>query len=147
MSFAPYTPLSNVRAYDPQLQGNSPQTAPKFTLHRSGRTAIDSAASAVRSHGMNMSGFEEAIIRVVPTTSTGDPAPNVEAMFWSEEAGKFVSEATALAATAPAAKTPYDFRVRCQGRIMWVKLTGTIVVGDGDSVDVLVAGVELDHNR
>jgi len=148
MPFSPYTPLSNIRMFDTVQQGGSPHQAPKFTVHRKQLAAVDGAgAIADRRLGMNMAGFEYAVVRVVPSWTGGSPSPNIEVLFWSEEAGAFIQEATTISQAAPAAKTPYDLRVPVRGRIIFVKVTGTIVGASGDRVDVLVAGDQLDRGR
>jgi len=123
----------------------SPSTAPVFTLHRIVKDAIDAAAITDRNLGMNMTGYDTAVIQVVPKTTAGDPEPNIEVLFWSEEAGEFVSAATPKSASAPAAKTAYEYTCDVFGGVILVYVTGTLAAGD--SAEIYIAGAELDHRR
>lgn len=140
----PYTPLSETKFLDVRPITSSPATAPVFTLHREGIAAVDAAdASPTKaSSGMNMAGYEKAIIHVVP--KTGSPTANIEVLVWSESAGKFVPFATAKTADMPAADTAYTFECVVEGQIIWVRVTGTI---SSATVDVLIAGGDLDHDH
>jgi len=141
-----YTPLSTKDFLEPvKPETQSPSTAPVFTLHRIVKDAIDSAAITDRDLGMNMTGYDTAVIQVVPKTTAGDPSPNIEVLSWSEEAGKFVSAATAKSASAPAAKTAYEYTCDVFGAVIFVYVTGTLAAGD--SAEIFIAGAELDHKR
>lgn len=138
-----YTPQSTTSLLDVRPIDSSPASAPVFTIHRQGIAAPDAAdASPIKaSSGMNMAGYEKAIIHVVP--KTGSPTPDIEVLQWSESAGKFVSFATAKSASAPGADTPYAYECDVFGSVIWVRVTGTI---SSATVDVLIAGAEIDHD-
>lgn len=123
----------------------SPSTAPVFTLHRIVKDAIDTGAITDRDLGMNMTGYDTAVIQVVPKTTSGDPEPDIEVLFWSEEAAEFISAATAKSASAPAAKTAYEYTCDVFGAVILVYVTGTLAAGD--SAEIYIAGAELDHKR
>lgn len=143
MSFAPYTPLSQRGALDVRPMSASPASAPKFTHHRLLEVNPDGAGAVTpASRGMNMAGFEVAHIQVIPSTGI---TPTAEVLFWSEAANKFVSEQTAISKAGPGAGIAFEFTVAVQGRVIFVKVTGTI--GASKQVEVLVAGAELDHSR
>lgn len=138
-----YTPQSETTMHADKPLNQSPSLSPTFTLHRRVTGAVDTTAPTVRAAGMNMNGFEVAKVQVVP--SAGSPQPDIEVLEWSEAAGKFVSFATAKTADAPADNTPYAAEFTVYHAYIWVKVVGT--VGVPDSVDVLIAGAELDRSR
>lgn len=144
MSFAPYTPKSEREIVDVRPLGSSPSTAPIFTKHREGLAAVDAASYSPTSvsAGMNMHGFEKAIIHVVPTAD--DPVANIEVLVWSEAAGKFIPFATAKTASSPGAGKDYAYEAVVEGQIIFVRVTGTVT--GADRVDILVAGDHVDHN-
>lgn len=143
MSFAPYVPLSEQSLIDvPEYPQNSPSTAPKFTKHRTVADAVDTGVITTRKWGMNMSGFDKAIVRVLPQ---GGANPNIEILFWSEEAGAFVADASGLTATGKGVDVPYDFTCEVNNRIIFVYVTGTVAAAD--TVEILVAGFRQDRLR
>lgn len=143
-AFDPYTPLSNVDALRVRPLSSSPSAAPIFTLHREGLAAVDAAdyAPTKASAGMNMHGFEKAIIQVV--SKADDPIANIEVLTWSQDAGKFVPYATAKAANSPGAGKNYAYECEAEGQIIFVRMTGTCT--GADRVDILVAGDNVDHH-
>jgi len=112
---------------------NTPEKAPDYSIHREAVAAPDVIANVVRAHGINMSGYDEAHIQVVPS---GGANPNVAVYWWSENAGVFVQEHTAIAKSGVGVNTPYEFTVKSKGRIMFVAVA-TIAAG---VCDVLVSG-------
>jgi hypothetical protein len=94
---------------------------------------------------MNMTGYDTAVVQVVPKTTAGNPAPNIEVLFWSEEAGKFVSAATPKSAISPGANIAYEYTCDVFGGVILVYVTGTLAAGD--SAEIFIAGAELDHKR
>ena len=110
--FDPYTPQSTRSILDvPAERSSSCSSAPRFTKHREIVGAVDAGAITNRKLGMNMSDFEDAIIRVVPSNGAD---PDIEVLFWSEEAGKFIADATGLTATGVGANVSYDYTcARC----------------------------------
>lgn len=119
-----------------ETQG-SPLAAPRYARHRSEVTAADGAAIANRMLGCNTENYTHTHIQVVPS---GGANPTAEVLWWSEEAGQFVSEHTAISKAGTGADTPFEFTVASQGRILFVKLT-SISAG---SVEVMVAGFHSD---
>jgi len=112
----------------------SPDLAPEYALHRVVK-ADDSAAPTDKKLGMNMHSHEFANIQVVPSGASSNPA--VEVLIWSENAGKFIKQNTALSKTGLGAGIPYEFSFSCYGRIFFAMVTG---ITGGESVSVLVSG-------
>jgi phage tail sheath gpL-like len=139
-AYDPYTPIDeiNVSAERRNMLG-SPSSVPAFTLHRTVEDAIDAGPDVpvVASAGMNMKGFDEAVIQVVPKAGAAI-LPGIEVYQWSESAGTFVPFVAAKTATAPAVLTPYTFQTEVFGAIIWVRVTGTMTTSD--VVEILVAG-------
>jgi len=84
---------------------------------------------------MNMSGAKKAIVQVIPSAAQ---TPTAEVLFWSEEAGKYISAQTALSFPGPGAGTPFTFTVDCNNQFIFVKITGITLV-----CKVMVAADEL----
>ena len=121
------------------LPDNSPKIAPDYGHHRKAVEVADVLANVVRAHGINMGGYRAANIQIAPVTGAGNPTVNV--YFWSEGKGLFVQQHTPLLFAAVGAGLGWEATVECNGRIMFVGLTGTLTGG----VDVHVSGYELDH--
>jgi hypothetical protein len=94
------------------------ERAPEYGLHRE-VDAPDAAASTVKNHGMVMQDYRWANVQVVPA---GGANPDIEVMFWSDEAGAFVSEHTPLSFSGIGVNTPYEATVEANGRRIWVKV-------------------------
>ena len=105
----------------------SPTHAPDYALHRYLAEANDPASETVKAHGMNMHGFQNAHIQVVP--DTGNPDPSIKVRFWSEAAGKFLDDHSALAFGGKGAGVPYDITVACNGRVMFVTIVAGMAAG------------------
>lgn len=120
----------------------SPTHAPEYSRHREVRDAVDTLPETDQRHGMNMSGYLFAHAQVLPS---GGANPSIEAQVWSGELGRFISLSPAETRTGAGADTPYELTFACRSRIIFVAVTGG--VAGGQSVDVLVAGSELDHLR
>lgn len=114
----------------------SPQLAPGYALYREA-DASDPTTITDRSKGINMGDHRFANIQIVPS---GGANPTVEVLWWSEEAGQFISEHTALSFPPKGVNTPWETSVECRGRIMLVKLT-TLSAG---LVKVFVGGSSVD---
>lgn len=112
----------------------SPKHASEFTTFRT-IVADDSSNGAPTSAGVgiNMAEYRSCIIDVAVTTQN----PVVGIRFWSEAAGKFVDESTALTIAAKGAGVSYQTRVECLGRVMWVYCSGGV---SGGTVVISVAG-------
>jgi hypothetical protein len=130
--FGTYTPLDDSDYLVVKTINSAPKHSPIFTVHRT-ITAIDASAITTRNWGMVMAGFEKAIIKVVPT-ATADV--DIEAMFWSNSASKFIVANPRLQATGLGAGVGYDYTVDVNGRRLFVYVTGTI----GTGVEIQVAG-------
>ena len=119
--------------------GNSPQVAPQYGHHRVNVAAADVIANVPRGRGINMGAYRLANIQVLQTTGSGNPTVNV--FFWSEAADAWVRTHTALTLAALGAGVSWEATVECNGRIMFVALTGTLTGG----VNVHVSGYDMDH--
>jgi len=118
---------------------NSIQVAPNYGLHRKGVAVVDSGNITDIRKGINCGAYRVANIQVVPLTAAGNP--DVQILFWSEKASKFIRAHTDITKTGVGAGVPYEFTIECNGRIIFVFVTGTLTGG----VDVYVSGYELDH--
>lgn len=134
--FSPYVPLSEDNLIEDKSISSAPQRVPNFTEHRSVSGAIDSGDITTRGWGMVMSEFKTAVIRVVPGTTANI---TVEARFWSEDAGKFISANPALQQAGAGAGIPFDYTVEVNGKILFVYVTGTI----GNGAKIQIAGVDF----
>lgn len=95
----------------------SPESAPRYALHRDARTGPDTLADVPKGAGMNMEGYENAHIQVVPS---GGANPNVAVYWWSEAATAWVQEHTPITRAGVGVDTPYEFTVQPRGRRMLV---------------------------
>lgn len=141
MSWAPYTPQSQTDMIADLPISSAASKSPNFTLHRTKEDAIDAAVVPTNVKlGMNMAGYDTAIIQVVP--KAGTPTPNITVYQWSEDAGKFIQFVAAKAASAPGANTPYTYECAVNEAIIWVGITsGTMSAGH--IVDILIAGCDV----
>lgn len=117
---------------------SSPQKAPYYVLHRKDVSAADSGSITDRKRGMNMSNYEYAHIQVVPDTGVN---PDVAILWWSEAAGKFVQEHTAITKSGVGAGVAYEFTVEPRGRIMFVSVTAVA----SSTVSIYVSGFNVVH--
>jgi hypothetical protein len=122
---------------------SSPSSAPGYVGHRFFRAdagpplaLTDPLSVTDRRRGINMGGYRAANIHVVPLSPGANP--DVEVLFWSEAAGEFIPGNTPIAKAGIGVGKPYEFRVDCNGRIMFVKITGGLA--DTEEVEVYVAG-------
>lgn len=107
--------------------------APNFVLYRTLDTA-ESSSSSTREHGVNLQGYEYALIEVVPSDGAN---PTVEVEWWSEGANSFVSEHTSITLTGKGADTSFAAApIEAIGRVMHVRAS-TLATG---SVKIYVAG-------
>lgn len=116
--------------------------APEYVAHREGLTAPDAAPPQTnKTLGMATDGYLAAHIQVLPS---GGANPSVQVQVWSEALGQFITPVdTDFAQTGAGADTPYEFTIFCRSRRIWVRATA-LAAG---SVDIYVAGTELDHLR
>lgn len=112
---------------------SSPQKAPDYVLHRNAITTADTLPETNSKKCMNMSSYEYAHIQVVPAAGVN---PNVAVLWWSEAAGKFVQEHTAITKAGVGAGVGYEFTVEPCGRKMFVAITAV----SGGAVSVYVSG-------
>lgn len=115
--------------------------APDYSSYRSGIAVADGATVTDKNLGINCGNYKTANVQIVPGASAN---PSTEILFWSEGAGKFVSHNSAsLTFTGKGNGVGYEVSVECNGRILFVKLTGTLTTG----VDVYVSGYGLNHTE
>lgn len=106
-----------------------------YALHRAAVASADAAPPvATKAQGINMNGYEEAIIEVLPVTGAGDPVVNI--YWWSEAANAWIQDHTLNTFAAVGAGVPWTAVVAVKHRRMFVALTGTLTGG----VNVRVAG-------
>lgn len=120
-----------------ETQGN-PFQAPSYARHRSGIAALDVAAITKRERGINMASHAQGHVQVVPSSGAN---PDVEVLWWSEEASQFISENPAIAKSGAGIDTPYEFTVEARGRIMFVSVTG----GATGSIEIMVSGFNIER--
>lgn len=114
----------------------SPELAPEYALHRVVTTDDDPDAPPTnKALGMNMHSHEFANIQVIPHGETTNPAVSV--LFWSEAAGKFINQNSALTKAGAGAAVPYEFSFSVYGRVIFVEVTGIAV---NETCDVYVGG-------
>lgn len=108
-----------------------------FALHRSGIASVDTLpitkAAQPKTTGINMAGYEEAIIEVLPAVGAD---PIVTIYWWSDAFDGWVRDHTLTTFAAVGAGVEWQAVVACKHRRMFVALTGTLTGG----VDVRVAG-------
>lgn len=118
---------------------SSPASAPEYSLHREGITAVDVMSNVVKKHGCNTYMYRYAHIQVVPESGAN---PDVAIWWWCDYAnsgnGAFIQEHVAIAKSGVGVNTPYEFTIEPRGRIFFVQIV-TIASG---SVDVFVSGFE-----
>ena len=117
----------------------STKKSPEYVLYRDGLTGVDAApALADEANSVNTSHYKYTNIQVIPS---GGANPDVEVRWWSEEAGVFIKEHTAITKVGIGANTPFEFTVNSLSRKMMVVVT-TLAAG---SVKILISGAELLH--
>jgi len=117
---------------------SSPSTSPVFTIHRVVKDSADAGDITNRALGMNMHGYRSGAIRVVPSANAN---PIVEVLFWSGEAGKFISRVHAVETGAFGAGVAFDLSFRAFGGVVFVRVKSG--VGSGDTITILVAGAQI----
>lgn len=104
------------------------QEAPSYSLHRRNVAAADSVDITDSSRGLPAHGYQSVHVQVIP--DGGDPS--VEVLFWSEAAGKFISEHVPIVKAGKGVDVPYEFTVEARGRRVFVKVStmaaGTVSV-------------------
>jgi len=116
------------------------QLAPRYVLHRLVEDAVDSAPFDRKVDGMQMADHRFVNIQVLPSTLAD---PSIEVLFWSEEAGKFVSAHTPITFAGIGAGDPYEVSVEVHGRLIFVAVTAGVVAGD--TVKVMTGGYGVDE--
>jgi len=117
---------------------SSPQKAPDYVAHRLAIGVPDSGTINNKQVGMNMSNYEYAHIQVIPQAGVN---ANVAVLWWSDAAGKFIQEHTAITKTGVGAGIAYEFTVEPRGRIMFVSVTAVAT----STVDIYVSGFNVIH--
>ena len=115
----------------------TPSMAPNFALHRDLLTNNDTLPHATQADGINMKGFNKAVIQVVPDTNV-DPTLNI--LFWSDEASAFVPDHTPLNFAGQGIGVAFDLQVNCHGRDMFVAVTAGMV--GAETCKISVAGAD-----
>jgi hypothetical protein len=109
-----------------------------YSLHRAAVASADAAppviATTTKTQGINMAGYEEAIIAVEPITGVGNPAVSI--YWWNEASQEWAQDHTLLTFAAAGAGVTWTEVIACKHRRMFVALTGTLTGG----VNVRVAG-------
>lgn len=103
--------------------------APTYAIHRK-KVAVADSTFTDRALGVNGADHDTAHVQVIPNGST----VNVEVLFWSDAAEKFISEVTPI--THNAIATPREFSFDVKGRIFLVAVK---VIDTGD-VQILTSG-------
>lgn len=114
---------------------NSFPRAPAVGRHRDKVTAADGASITQKKWGVNAHGWETAIVEV---TLVGDAA-DVDILYWSESAGKFVPDPAGTPVTIVASSS---LVASVYGRRFFVKLSNFVNVTRID-VDVAAFGREV----
>lgn len=104
-----------------------------FALHRDGVTSADTIADVIKARGMAMSGYEEALIEVIPS---GGANPTLGVYFWSEAAGVWLQDETPQVIGPVGVDTLYHALVLVKHRRMFIAVDA-IAAGP---VSIRVAG-------
>jgi hypothetical protein len=124
----------------------NPTQSPDFALHRVVAEAVDVLPEQNEAHGVNMANDDEALISVCPE---GGANPTIQVLFWSPGAnagnGQFVHEHTTIEFAGIGVNVPYQVRVPCKGRKMFVAVTAGN--GAGHTTRVYVAGFNENMGR
>lgn len=124
-----------------KTESRSPQKAPDFQLYRIVDTIADVLPEIDVKHGINMGNYRRAIIDVKAEDGAN---PAVAVLFWSEATSAFVAENPAITRAGAGVDTGYQFSVECNGRIMFVAVTGGLS-NAAHIATISIAGFELDH--
>lgn len=136
MGFDPYVPLSEINLLDPTDVPTSQATpSPKFARHRA-VSALDSLPEGRRTAGMNMVGYNVALILVVP--KAGTPDPMIEVLSWDPVALRFAPFAPRLIRSGVGSGASYVFACNVAEATIWVSVIGGLKAGD--EVEILIAG-------
>ena len=123
------------------MEKASPHVAPDYAHYRQIKDAVEANPLTNKRHGINMAHYRCSHIQVVPS---GGANPTVVVEWWSEAAGKFVTEHTAISKAGIGINVPYEFTVEPRGRIMSVRVPAGCAAGH--TVDIYVAGYDMDHS-
>jgi len=115
------------------VAGSGTSANAPWALHREGVDGADSLPITDVRQGMNMNGYEEAILDVIPTTLAN---PDIVVLFWSEATGAFVREHVNLPFAGLGAGVAYQVRIPARGRVIFVAVTALAA----ETVDIRVAG-------
>lgn len=113
---------------------NSPKISPNYVLNRV-VTQVDSFPVINKFAGVNMDSYRYANVQVIPS---GGANPNVEILWWSGAAGRYIQENTPITENGVGVNTPFEFTVECFGRNMLVAVT-TLAAGE---VEIYVSGFD-----
>jgi hypothetical protein len=108
--------------------------------------AVDVGPFNEEAHGVNMETDDEAIISVCPE---GGSNPTIQVLFWSPGAnsgnGAFVHEHTTIQYAGIGVNVPFQVRVPCKGRKMFVAVTAGVAAGH--TCRIYVAGFNNNVGR
>lgn len=113
--------------------------APGMVMYREDVAAVDVIANVLQGAGVNCGHYRTVHINVIPESAA---IPTVAVYWWSDKAGKFIQEHTAISKGGLAANIPFGFTVEARGRIMFVAVA---VLATG-KVSIELAGYDLDHS-
>ena len=106
--------------------------APLFVPHRYVEDTNEATTyDTERKHGMNGESYETAHVQVIPIAGI---TVTVEVLFWSDAAGKFISEQTPLVFVAPGA-VPFSFSFEVKGRVFLVRVNAGLAASKWVRID------------
>lgn len=121
-----------------------PETAPRYSLHRTLVGANDVAANLTKKpDGVNCQGRRFLHVQVIPDAGAGECNPTAEVKFWSEERGLFISQHTALSFAGLGVGIAYEFTVEVHSRVAIVSITAGMVASK--KVQIFVSSSELSN--
>lgn len=107
----------------------------EITLHRAAIVAADPVLADIGKRlGMNMAGYEEAIVEIHPS---GGADPAFAVFWWSEHSSTWIADQTPLVIAAAGANVRYTLTIACKHRRMFIRTTAVATPG---TVDIRVAG-------
>jgi|SRR5690606_9481383 len=136
----------------------NPLRSPDYSLYRVVTTDDDGTELTEKSSGINLIGYDKALVQVVPLSSVPDPiydqskfeaefpsdgtdsAPAIEILFWNEALQRFIAHIPAITGKVDGEDNegvPFEMTVDVHGRTMFVQVTG---IEDGQAVAIFVAG-------
>ena len=109
--------------------------APGSKLYRT-VTANDSLPVTDKKQGLNCGQYNSINVEIVPTSDN----PTVTVQTWSETAGRFIQDHTAFTRAGLGAGIPYTFSYPCDGRLVFIGVTGGSGAGN---TKISVSGFDM----